>query len=105
MKIQRFNENNLYSEYVEHFIKINEYDKEHIKYYLTKIGDKPESGASFKKLEDAIVQLSNYYNMVGDGDLDNIKEEDKKYCIYKTSFVAVSQEEIDMIQKSKKYNI
>lgn len=100
MEIKRFNES-LYSEEVNNFIIRNEYDKEQTKYYLTIIGENPIIGASFKKLENAINYLVNYYKMLDDSDQPHLK----KYCIYKSTIQAVSEEEIDIILKSKKYGL
>jgi len=96
MKIKRFNES-LYSEEVNNFIIINDYDKEQTKYYLTIIGEKPTQGVSFKKLENAIDYLVRYYKFLDDSL--------KKYCIYKSTLQAVSEEEINIILKSKKYGL
>lgn len=92
MKIKRFNESFEYPKDVKDEIILQEADKERVRYIIeTADNERPERTWGYASFEKAIEDLKS--------------RNEQWYCLFEMKIRALTEEEIDLMIQSKKYNL
>lgn len=94
MKIKRF-ESIKYSEHLKDKIINNGWSEMRLRYYVGRPSDRIENMSSFSEIKQALDNLDRLNSEWGES----------VYCLFESKVRVVTQEEIDIILDTKKYNL